>query len=160
MLFHIFRHIEANHRRRAAEQGLRQCPRKLGFTYTGWAEKEEGADRPLWILNSGTATADCLCYRGNGLLLPDDSRPQLVFQRQEACALFLQQPADRNRCPLGYNFRNVLGSDGGTLPAASPFPLCLGLEVGISAANFLIPQTCRPLEILAVTASSLTAERA
>src|SRR6202521_2324352 len=50
---HELRHVELDQRILGVEQVLGERSRKLGLSDTGWAQEDERADRPAWVLKPG-----------------------------------------------------------------------------------------------------------
>src|SRR6185369_17014602 len=57
VLFHILRHIDADHRFVVVEEELRQGARELRLADAGRAEKEEAADRAVGVRKPRAAAA-------------------------------------------------------------------------------------------------------
>ena len=99
VLFHVFGHVEPHHGLIVIEQELGQCLGQLGFTDTGRAEEQEGTDRPVRILQTGTRPAHGVGYGGNRLILTDDTGFQLLFHLEQLLSLALHHPINRNTGP-------------------------------------------------------------
>ena len=57
-LLHVLAHVDADHRVLVVEQELGQRPGQLGLADAGRAEEDEGADRPVRVLQPGPGAAD------------------------------------------------------------------------------------------------------
>ena len=109
MLFHILRHIYAQHGVFVIKQKLSQTLAQFGFADAGRPQKQERPNRLVRVGNSGTRAA----YRiGDGfhrLILPDDAFFQIIFQMQQLFAFGRQHFVCRNACPFGNDFGYVFG---------------------------------------------------
>ena len=99
MLFHIFRHIDADHRLIIIEQEGGQGAGQFGFADTGRAEEQERADRPVRILQPGARAAHRVGNRDDGLLLADDAFAERILHRQQFFALALEHLVNGNAGP-------------------------------------------------------------
>ena len=111
MLFHVFRHIDADHGVLVAEHGFRERLGQLGFAHAGRAEEQERADRTLGVAQADTAAADRLGDRSDGLILADYALMQRILEVQQALALILGHLGDRHAGPARDHSRNVVRRD-------------------------------------------------
>ena len=72
MLLLILAHVDTGHQRFVIEQVFRQRFRQLGLTYTRGTEEDERTNRPLRVLQAGTAPAHGVGYGLDGFVLTDD----------------------------------------------------------------------------------------
>ena len=89
VLFHVLRHVQADHCGFVAEQELGECLCKLGLAYAGWAQEDERTRRTLGVFEPSTCAANCLRHSLDGLLLADDSTVQFILHAQKLGGLFL-----------------------------------------------------------------------
>src|SRR5260370_34002657 len=64
VFLHVFAHVDPDHGVLVVEQKFRERARKLGFTNTGWPEKNERTNWTIRVLQAGAGTTDGV---GNGL---------------------------------------------------------------------------------------------
>src|SRR3954470_10284434 len=96
MLLHVLRHIEPDHGPLVVEQELGQRTRGLSLTDPGWAEEDEGAQRPIRILETGAAPADSVRYRSDSRPLTDHTPGQLVLEASQSLPLGLHHSGHRD----------------------------------------------------------------
>ena len=108
VLLHIFGHIYSDKRALVAEHYLSQSLCEFSLSDTGRAEEYESSGRALLILESETSAADCLCYRGDSLILPDYTCLEIILEILELVGIGLCNFGDRNTCPLCKNFRDII----------------------------------------------------
>src|SRR5258705_13814381 len=111
MLFHEFRHIEANQRLLRTEQEFREAAGDFRFAYAGGAEEEEAADRARGIFESGAAAANGASERGDSFVLADDALVQLGLNAQEFLLLVFFDGSDRDAGPARDDFFDVFARD-------------------------------------------------
>lgn len=111
MLFHIFRHIHADHGLFITEHCLSQRLAQFGFSYTGRAQKQERADRAFGVLQSYPSAANGPCHRRYRFLLADDPLVEDLLQPQKPLAFLLCQLYHRYAGPAGDNLGDILGGD-------------------------------------------------
>ena len=99
MLFHIFRHVDADHGLVIIEQEIRQCFGKFRLPDTGWAQKQETANGSIGVLKTRTGTAHRAGYCGDCLTLANHAFAQQGFHLQKLFAFTLQHLVDRNTGP-------------------------------------------------------------
>src|ERR1700680_2448316 len=83
MLFHVFRHIEANERFLTAEEKLSEPASHFGLAHAGGAEEQETSNGTAGRFEAGAATADGASQSGDGLFLADDALMQFEFDAQQ-----------------------------------------------------------------------------
>ena len=110
VLFHVFRHIEAQHSAFIAKQLLCQCLRQLSFAYTGRTEEQEGTDRSVFVLKACAGTANSSAYRAHSLILTDNTLVQTLLQLQQTAAFCFGQTCQRNTGPGSNNLSHILRS--------------------------------------------------
>ena len=110
MLFHVFRHIEAQHSTFIAKQLLCQCLRQLSFAYTGRTEEQEGTDRSVFVLKACAGTANSSAYRAHSLILTYNTLVQTLLQLQQTAAFCFRQTCQRNTGPGSNNLSYILRS--------------------------------------------------
>jgi hypothetical protein len=110
-LFHVLRHVDANHVLLVVEQRLREGFCKLRFADAGRAEKQERTDRPVRVLNSGARAQDGFRNLFYGFVLPDHALVEDVLQVQELLPLTFHQARNRNSRPFAHNFCNFFFGD-------------------------------------------------
>ena len=99
MLLLILAHVDTGHHGLVVEEEFGQSLGKFCLTYTRRTQEEEGTDRPLGILQTGTATAYGIGDGFDGLILTDDTFVKLFLQVEEFLLLALQHLADRYTSP-------------------------------------------------------------
>ncbi len=148
MLFHILRHIEADHGGGVPEHDLGQGPAQLGFADSGGTQEQEGTDGTARILQAGPAPPD---RPGHGLhrrVLSHDPLLQEFVQPSEPLALSVLQLLHGDPGPFGDDFRHVLRRHlGGTVLPHVPLFVPSGLQLA-GHALFLVPEGGRPLVVL------------
>ncbi len=97
VLFHVFRHINADHGVFIAEHGFRERLGQLGLADAGRAEEQERTDRALGVAQADTAAADRLGDCGDRFVLADHALVQRILEVQQALALVLGQLGYRTR---------------------------------------------------------------
>ena len=95
----VFAHVDADHGRFVVKQKLGQRPRQLRLAHTRRSQKDETADGPVGILQSGPAAAHRVRYHRDGLILAHHAQVQPVLHLDQLLDLAFQQLADRNPGP-------------------------------------------------------------
>ena len=111
VLLHVFGHVDADHVRLVVEQEVGERPRQLGLADAGRAQKDERADGPIRVLQTGARAAHRVRHRGHGLVLADDARVQLGLHVQQLGLLALQHLVDGDAGPLRHDRRDVFLRD-------------------------------------------------
>ena len=83
VLFHVLRHVHADHGMLCSKHSLAQRLGQLCLSHSSRPEKQEGANRPLWILESHSASSDSLGHGYHCLLLAYHAlvKHRLQFQK-------------------------------------------------------------------------------
>ena len=119
VLFHEFRHVDADHGRLGIEQKLGQGLAKLGLADAGGAEEQEGAVRAIRVRQARARPAYGVGDRGYRLVLTHDPPAQCAFHAQQALAVALKHLADGNAGGAGENIGDFLIGN----PIAHEFPV-------------------------------------
>ena len=106
----IFTHVDSGHHILIIEEELRQSLCKLGLSDTCRTHEEEGAYRPLLVLQSRTGTADRICNSLYGHILAHYPLVKLGLHAKQLLTLALQHPLYRNACPLGNHLSDIFRS--------------------------------------------------
>ncbi len=152
MLLHVLRHVDADHRPLVVEEEVGERPRDLGLADSGRPQKEEGADRPVGVLETGARAAHRRCDRGHGVLLTDHPFADSFLHTEELVLLALEQTRHRDPGPTGDRARDVLlghllGEDDAVLVLVGFERIGSVLELLFEAHELAVTQLCRPLEI-------------
>ena len=124
----IFGHIDTRHHRLVIEEELGQGLGQFGFTYTRGTEEEEGAQRPVFVGQSRTASAHGIGHGTDCLVLSDYPLMQRLFHMEQLGSFTLKHPSDRDTRPAGNHLRNIFRSNGLGDDRVLDFSL-LGLEL-------------------------------
>ena len=123
LLLAVLGHIDAHQGIFVVEHEPGQGLGQLGFAHTGGANKYEGADGPLGILEPGARPADRLADDGDRLLLADDAAVEGILHVEEPLGLLLGDPGDGDPGPHRHDLGDLLLADGGLLPRQAVLPL-------------------------------------
>ena len=93
------------------EQEFGERAREFGLADAGWAEKDERADRPLGIAESGARTANGIGDSLQRRILADDALAQAFFHGDQLFDFAFEHLRDRNAGPLGDDARDVFFVD-------------------------------------------------
>src|SRR5437879_3039907 len=99
MLFHEFRHVEADQRLLRTEQNLRQAPGNFRFAHARRTEEEEAAYRPQRRLETCAAAANGAGQGGNGFVLTDNALVELRFDAQQFLLFVFLDGSDTDAGP-------------------------------------------------------------
>ena len=110
VLFHILTHIDAYHRFFTAKKLLCQCPGQLGFANPAGAEKQERANRAVYVLESCPCPAYGFRHSRHGFILTDDPLVQFFFQVEQAVRFRFCQLPHRDSRPLGHDVGDIIAS--------------------------------------------------
>jgi hypothetical protein len=88
----VLGHVEPHHGALVVEHELRERARKLGLPDAGRAEKDEGTNRAIRILQAGARTPQRVRDRRDRLVLADDAQVQSLLHLDQLLGLALQQP--------------------------------------------------------------------
>ena len=91
-LLHVLRHVDPNEVLLVVKQARGQRLGKLRFAHARGAEEQKRAQRPVRVLNAGSASLDGLGDDAHGFILPDDSLVERVFEVQKLFAFGLHEP--------------------------------------------------------------------
>ena len=83
----VLAHVDADHRRLAVEEELREGPGQLGLAHARGTQEEERADRPVGVLQSGPAAAHRVGDRVHGVVLVHHPEVDLFFEPEQLLAL-------------------------------------------------------------------------
>ena len=83
MLLHVFAHVDANHGVLVVKEEFGDGASELGFAYSGWTEKNEGADGTVRVLEAAAGAADGVGDGFDGFLLADDAAGEALFHAEE-----------------------------------------------------------------------------
>ena len=108
VLFHEFRHVEADQRLLAAEQAIGKRPRHLGLADTGGAQEEERPCRPIDRFQAGPRAADRPSEGRNGAVLAYDAPVQVLFEAQQLGHLFFFDGGHGHAGPAGDHLFDVI----------------------------------------------------
>ena len=109
VLLHVFRHVDAHHRRLVVEQEFGERLGQLGLADAGGAEEHERADRPVRVLQAGARAAHRGRDRLHRFCLADHALAELLLHAQELLLLALQHLVDRHAGPARDDLRDVVG---------------------------------------------------
>ena len=101
VLFHVFAHVDTNHVLFIVKQRLRQRLGQLSLANARRTKEEERADRPVRVLDAGTAAQDGLADLFDRLILTDDALVERIIQMQQFFALAFHQFGNRDARPAG-----------------------------------------------------------
>src|SRR5688572_17940848 len=108
MLLHVFRHVDANHRALIVKHEFGQSACELGLTNAGWSQKDERADRPVWIFQTGASAYNGIGYRFDCFILANDAFVEVIRELQKLVYFALHEFGDRYACPATDDFSNIL----------------------------------------------------
>ncbi len=97
--------------RSSSNKNSASAPRQLGFADSGGAEKDEGADRPVWIFQPGARPHDRFGDGHDGFVLPDDALVQLFAQMKQLLHFPLEKLDHGNAGPAADDLGDVLFVD-------------------------------------------------
>ena len=152
VFLHVLRHVDADHRPLVVEEEVGERPRDLGLADARRSQKEEGADRPVGVLETGARAPHRRCDRADGFVLADHPFADALFHVEELVLLALEQTRHRDAGPAGDRARNVLlghllGEDDAVLVLVGLEPVGGLLELLFEAHEVAVTQLCRPFEI-------------
>ena len=108
---HVLRHIDPNEVFFVVKEACGQRLGQLRFAHARGAEEQERAQRPVRVLNAGSASLDGLCHNAHSFVLPDDSLVERVFEVQELFTLGLHESRYRNARPALDDLRDFFLCD-------------------------------------------------
>src|SRR4051812_775423 len=160
VLLHVLRHVDAHHRVLVAEEELRERPRQLRLAHARRAEEDEGAGRPLRVLEARARAADRLRDDLDGGMLADDALVELLLHAHELLRLGLGELEHRDAGPHRDDVGDLLLADGGTLRVAlAPLPLLLELALLVGQLALGVAEVRGLLELLRLDRGLLRAAR-
>ena len=112
VLFHIFRHVDAQQSAFVIEHETGQSLGQLGFADAGRPQEHERADRTMGVLQARPCTAHGGSHRMDGFDLADNPFAELGFHHQEFFFFARQHPFDRHTGPARHDLRDVVGAHG------------------------------------------------
>ena len=118
LFFHIFRHVQTDHRIPAAVNFLCQRTAQLRFSHTCRPCKQQTGNGPVSVPDTGVAPADSLRHCIHRALLTDDPAAEKCFQFQKPLPFRRGQLPQRDPCPGRYNCRDL---PSGNTPGAPSF---------------------------------------
>ena len=148
MLFHVFRHVNANHGLFGTNQQLRQNLCQFGFTHTRRPQEHKGACRAFRIMNARSATANGLRNRHQRFILAHHTLAHFIFKSQKFFRFSLSQTRQRNPRHFTDHFANLIFAH------QQLFFFLLFAPIVLQSIDFffqrflLIAQTSRPFVIL------------
>ncbi len=108
VLLAVFGHIDAHQRVLIVEHEPGQCLRQFGLADARWADKNERADWPGRVFQTGAGAADGIRDGMDGFILTDDAFVQPLFHVQKLRSFGLHHLADRDAGPLMNHGRDVI----------------------------------------------------
>jgi hypothetical protein len=88
----VLGHVQPDQRPLVVEHELRERARELGLPDAGGAEEDEGADRPIGILEPGARAAERVRDRLDRLVLADDALVEPLLHVDQLRGLAFEQP--------------------------------------------------------------------
>ena len=111
VLLLVLGHVDSHHRLFVVEQELGQRAGEFRLADAGRAEKDEAAQRPVGILQTGARAANGVRDRDDRLVLSHHALVQAVFHLEQLLDFAFHQPAHRNARPLADDFGDILFVD-------------------------------------------------
>ena len=111
MLFHVFRHIDADDVAFVIEEGFRQGLGQFGLADTGRAEEDEGTNRTVRVFDTGTGTDDGIADDADGIVLADDPFMQRFVEVQEFFPFAGHHLGDRDAGPAADDLGDIFFAD-------------------------------------------------
>ena len=108
VFFHIFGHINPAYGGFIIKQKLGQRLGQFGLADTGRAKKQETANRPRRVLQTGARATHGTRHGFNGSILPNHPAVQIIFHSQQFFALTGQHFFDRHTGPARDNGGNMV----------------------------------------------------
>ena len=96
---HVFGHIDPDHVLLIVKERLGEGFGQFGLADAGGAQEQEGAQRPVRILDARAGAQDGLGNLLYGFVLPDDPAVQLILKMQQLLPLALHQAGDGDAGP-------------------------------------------------------------
>src|SRR2546430_16115730 len=144
MLFHEFRHVEADQRLLRTEQKLRQAPGDFRLADAGGPKEAEATDGAQRRLEASAAAANGAGQRSNSFVLTNDAFVKFRLDAQQFLLLVFLDGSDTDAGPARNDFFNVFaGDDAGrgvvqfeTFAQAAQIFFFLALFLGIKTRLF------------------------
>ena len=111
MLFHVFRHIDADDVAFVIEEGFGQCLGQFRLADAGRAEEDEGTNRTVRVLDARTGADDGVAHDLDSLVLADDTFMQCFVEVEEFFPFACEHLRYRNTCPAADDAGNVFFAD-------------------------------------------------
>ena len=111
VLVEVLGHVEADHGVLVVEEEFGEGAGEFGLADAGGAEKEEGADGAVGVLEAGAGAADGLGDGGEGVVLADDALAEVVLEVEEAGLLGLLKAVDGDAGAAGDDGGDLVGGD-------------------------------------------------
>src|SRR3954463_12229633 len=159
VLLHVLRHVDADHRVLVAEEELGERARQLLLAPAGGAKEEEGAGRPLRVLQAGARAADRLRDDLDRLVLADDALVELVLHAHQLLGLGLGQLEHRDAGPHRDDVGDLLLADRRPLAALARLPGVLEVALLVRELALAIAKVRGLLELLVLDRGLLVAPR-
>src|SRR4051794_11600735 len=160
VLLHVLGHVDAHHRVLVAEEELGERPGQLRLADARRPEEDEGAGRPLRVLQAGTRPADGLRDDVDRGVLPDDALVELLLHAHQLLRLGLGELEDRDARPHRDDVGDLLLADRRTRALAlAGLPLVLHLALLVRELALLVAEVRGLLELLRLDRGLLRAPR-
>ncbi len=137
MAFHVFRHVEADHRVLLAEDRLGESLGEFRLADAGRSEEQEGGDGTATFAQAGSREAYCVAHGLDGFLLTDDALVEALLHLDQALTLLGREFVDRHACELGHNLRDMFGAYL-RRGRAAPAPPTLGRLLQVLVARIVL----------------------
>ena len=111
VLFHVFRHIDADNTAFVVEESFRQSFRQFGFADARRSEEYKRADRTVGVFDTCAGAKNRFADDFNGFVLPDNAFVQSVFEVQKFFAFAGQHLGKRNARPAADDLSNIFLAD-------------------------------------------------
>ena len=107
VLFHVFRHIDANHRLLIVKHEFGQSPRQFGFADAGRPQENKRANGAVGILQAGARAPERSGHRLDAFVLTDHPHLESFIHMNEFLHIAFHHASQWNTCPVGNHFRHV-----------------------------------------------------
>ena len=111
MLLHVLGHVDADQRRFAVKELLRQRLGQLGLADTGRSEEQERTDRLVGVAEPGARADDRIRDRLDCLVLSNDSGMQALGDAHDALCFAFEQLGDGDSRPASDDGSDVVLGD-------------------------------------------------
>ena len=143
VFLHIFRHVYTDHGLFTAKHYVCQYLGQFRLSHTGRSKEQERTNRTFRILQTHTASLDCLRHCCHCLILSNHSLVQSMFQLQQPMGFLFFQLLHRNLCPHRYDLCDLI------LANLRPFLLSL-----LIMASFCLLQLFHQLVLFLIVSGS------